>query len=90
MSMAIGTGIGIYGAPDEAVIRARQARGKAMISGDRPVVIRTPPCANCGQGDPARLALPVNGEYKCKGGCDVADADESASETEIYAYAALF
>ena len=58
---------------------ARAAQAKSMISGPHPPKW-TAVCADCGQSDTARLALPVNGEYRCKAGC-AADAGESASES---------
>lgn len=51
---------------------ARCASARAMISGPYPPK-RTAACADCGQSDPARLALPVNREYRCRSGC-AADA----------------
>ena len=55
---------------------ARCDSARLMITGEHPAK-RTAACADCGQSDPARLALPVNLEYRCKGGCGE-DEDEGA------------
>lgn len=54
---------------------ARCASARSMISGPYPPkrTAACAACAACGESDPARLSLPVNREYRCRGGC-AADA----------------
>ena len=73
-----------------AMAQARQARARAMMGGKHKPKWNRHKCADCGQDDPARLSLPVNREFRCKGGCDVADASASESADERTAAAALF
>ena len=73
------------GETTEAMAQARQARAMAMMGGKRKPKWNRHKCADCGQDYGPRLALPVNREFRCKGGCDVdsdgagAKADESAA-----------